>query len=214
MQNNNLRRAYFLGILIFFISILTVLFSYFISIKYNLVSICFPNFEGCTSISRAGRYPPAVYIFKPGMMLVAFMILFFFYFLKDTKKAFSFSFCFSIIAFIFFFLYIYFLGESSIYRFFRKVGIFIYIANLLIAFLFLGYEYKNKIKNIFIKLCTISNSLLILVAILLLPFMYKTSGEFSALKNAISWNFFLIVKINFFLFALSIRKNNKILKRP
>ena len=37
--------------------ILTVVISFLWSANLNLVSWCIPNFEGCTSISRVGRYP-------------------------------------------------------------------------------------------------------------------------------------------------------------
>ena len=49
----------------FLLPIFTVIISYLLSIKLNLVVSCIPNIEGCTSISRVGRYEPVKYFFKP-----------------------------------------------------------------------------------------------------------------------------------------------------
>ena len=48
----------------FIIPVLTVTVSYLISIHLDLVPKCIPFFEGCTSISRTGRYEPVKYYFK------------------------------------------------------------------------------------------------------------------------------------------------------
>ena len=61
----------------FFIPIFTVIISYIISIKLNLVEMCIPIFEGCTSISRVGRYEPVKFFFKPMMYLYSISIFFF-----------------------------------------------------------------------------------------------------------------------------------------
>ena len=61
----------------FIIPILTVTASYLISIHLDLVPKCIPFFEGCTSISRVGRYKPVVYFFKPLMFIFAIILVFF-----------------------------------------------------------------------------------------------------------------------------------------
>ena len=70
----------------FILPVFTVITSYLISIKLNLVATCIPNFEGCTSISRVGRYEPVKFFFKP-MMYFYIIFIFFFWniFLKEIK---------------------------------------------------------------------------------------------------------------------------------
>ena len=53
-----------LAIICFILPISTVIISYIASVKLNLAPYCIPNFEGCTSISRAGRNVPIKYFFK------------------------------------------------------------------------------------------------------------------------------------------------------
>ena len=120
-----------LALICFILPTTTVIISYLISVKLNLVTACIPNIEGCTSISRAGRYVPVKYFFKPMMFLYAiFLFLFWYNFLEKIKtinvseKKLPWFVSFSI---LFLILYIVFLGEGKIYEFFRRIGIYIYI---------------------------------------------------------------------------------------
>ena len=58
----------------FILPILTVLISYYLSIKFDYVQFCIPNIDGCTSISQVGRYPPINYFFKTFMFISIFII--------------------------------------------------------------------------------------------------------------------------------------------
>ncbi len=120
-----------IALICFILPIITVIISYIASVKLNLVPACIPNFEGCTSISRAGRNVPVKYFFKPMMYLYSFILFLYWYkFLeilnkfKISEKKFSF---FSFFSVLFLILYIIFLGEGKIYEFFRRIGIYIYI---------------------------------------------------------------------------------------
>ena len=86
MEKNT--KVLFLSFLIFIISISTVLTSYFISLKYNFIEACIPNIDGCFSISRVGRNPPAIYLFKTGLSIVALLIFYFFLAIKNKKQIF------------------------------------------------------------------------------------------------------------------------------
>ena len=59
-----------LCLLCFFIPVITIIISFVWSANLNLISWCIPNFEGCTSISRVGRYEPVKYFFKPLMFRI------------------------------------------------------------------------------------------------------------------------------------------------
>ncbi len=51
--------------------------SYAIAIAAERVPRCFPYFDGCTSISATGRYPPASYLFKAAMLPEAVLLFVF-----------------------------------------------------------------------------------------------------------------------------------------
>ncbi len=68
-----------IALICFILPILTVIISYIASVKLNLVPACIPNFEGCTSISRAGRNVPVKYFFKPMMYLYSFILFLYWY---------------------------------------------------------------------------------------------------------------------------------------
>ena len=66
-----------LCLLCFLIPIITIIISFVWSANLNLISWCIPNFEGCTSISRVGRYEPVKYFFKPLMFIYAVFLYYF-----------------------------------------------------------------------------------------------------------------------------------------
>ena len=127
------KKIRFISILAFTIPILTVLMSYFFSIKLDYVSFCIPNIDGCTSISQVGRYPTLNFFFKTFMFNSIFFIYFygrFNYFIiseNNSSLLYKLTFFLGIFSIFFFSLYIIFLGEGDYYRFFRRIGIFIYI---------------------------------------------------------------------------------------
>ena len=120
-----------LALICFILPTTTVIISYLISVKLNLVTACIPNIEGCTSISRAGRYVPVKYFFKPMMFLYAIFLFLFWYNFLEKIKTISVSEkklpWFATFSILFLILYIVFLGEGKIYEFFRRIGIYIYI---------------------------------------------------------------------------------------
>ena len=198
----------YLSLIVFILPLFTVVISYIVSVKLNLVSFCIPNIDGCTSISRVGRYEPVKYFFKPFMFL--FGVLLFIYwrenFLKlklfKENKLLLITFIIGIISVIFLFLYIFFLGESNIYRFFRKIGIYIYIFFTIIAQLLLAIQYfklrntANKFLNKkFIKYKLIFSVFLISFSIIVLPILLIKIEHFPEIKNIISWNYFLCIQL-------------------
>ena len=144
------------ALICFILPISTIIISYIASIKLNLAPACIPNFEGCTSISRAGRNIPVKYFFKPMMFLYSFFLFLYWYkFIeildkfKISEKKFSF---FSFLSVIFLILYIIFLGEGKIYEFFRRIGIYIYIFFTVITQFLISkklFFFQNKIKKNF-----------------------------------------------------------------
>ncbi len=196
----------YLSLIVSVLPLFTVIISYTASVKLNLVSFCIPNLDGCTSISRVGRYEPVKYFFKPFMYLFGVFLLLYWRenFLKlrpliNNSNQLLFTYIIGIISVLFLFLYIFFLGESNIYRFFRKIGIYIYIFFTVVAQLLLAIQYI-KLKNEkylnykFIKIKLILSILLISFGIILLPILVAKIESFPEIKNIISWNYFFLIQ--------------------
>ena len=204
IKNENLR---IISLLAFILPIFTVLISYFLSIKYNYVIFCIPNIEGCTSISQVGRYPPVNYFFKTFMFISIFIIFLYWRFnyilisRKELLLIHKLTFLFGILSVIFFSLYIIFLGEGDYYRFFRRIGIFIYIFFTVISELLLSISYKKRI-NYFLNFQIINlkfyfNLLLSIFGLILLPLVIFKIINYPNFKNIASWNYFILIQFNF-----------------
>jgi len=210
-----------LALVCFILPIITVILSYIFSVKLNLVASCIPNFEGCTSISRAGRNPPVKYFFKPLMYFYSiFLFLYWYVFLEKIKKINIFEkkyFLFAFFSVLFLILYITFLGEGKIYTFFRKIGIYIYIFFTVITQFLISkklYSFKVKIrKNFnfkFIKLNYYLTSFLVISGMILLPVLLIKIDSFPQIKNIISWNYFFIIQLYFLFSFLGFKKINSL----
>ena len=202
----------------FLLPIITVIISYIISIKLNLVASCIPNFEGCTSISRVGRYEPVKFFFKPMMYLYSLILAYYWYNyfskIKSIKIESKFIFWIALVSVLFLALYITFLGESEIYSFFKRIGIYIYILFIVLTQFFeskLLLKNKEKIKRLFflklIKIKYYLSSFLIISGIILLPILIIKIDSFPEIKNIISFNYFFLVQFYFYLVFLSIKEN-------
>ena len=191
----------------FILPILTVLISYYLSIKFNFVQFCIPNIDGCTSISQVGRYPPINYFFKTFMFISIFVIFLYWKFnytllsYNNSLFLYKITFLLGIFSVIFFALYITFLGEGDYYRFFRRIGIFIYIFFTVISELLLSISYKKNsylFKNDkIINLKFYFNLVLSTFGLILLPLVIYRIIDYPNFKNIVSWNYFIFIQINF-----------------
>ena len=200
----------------FILPVFTVITSYLISIKLNLVATCIPNFEGCTSISRVGRYEPVKFFFKP-MMYFYIIFIFFFWniFLKEIKTIIKTKYLviLTYITVIFLCLYITFLGESKVYSFFRRIGIYFYILSIVL----LQFSSNRILINNEKKLSKFFNykivhfnyylsSFLVISGLILLPILIIKIEDFPQIKNIISWNYFLLIQLFFLFYFFSQKK--------
>ena len=197
----------YLSWIVFILPLFTVVISYVVSVKLNLVSFCIPNIDGCTSISRVGRYEPVKYFFKPSMYLFGVFLLLYWRenFLKlrlliNNNSQLLLTYIVGTISVLFLFLYIFFLGESNIYRFFRQIGIYIYIfftvvAQLLLAIQYIKLKNEKRLNYKFVKFKLLLSILLISFGIIVLPILVTKIESFPEIKNIISWNYFLFIQI-------------------
>ena len=201
----------------FILPVFTVITSYLISIKLNLVATCIPNFEGCTSISRVGRYEPVKFFFKPMMYFYAIFIFFFWnIFLKEinnTKIKTKNLIILNYITVIFLCLYITFLGESKVYSFFKRIGIYFYILSIvLLQFssnrILISNEKKlSKFFNYkIVHFNYYLSSFLVISGLILLPILVIKIENFPQIKNIISWNYFFLIQLFFLFYFFSQKK--------
>ena len=213
-MSNRLR---FISLACFVLPVFTVIISYLISIKLNLVATCIPNFEGCTSISRAGRYEPVKFFFKPMMFFYAIFIFFFWNILlkeiNNTKIETKNLVILTYITVIFLCLYITFLGESKVYSFFKRIGIYFYILSIvLLQFSSNRILIKNEkklskffnYKIVHFNYCL--SSFLVISGLILLPILIIKIEDFPQIKNIISWNYFLLIQLFFLFYFFSQKK--------
>tara|TARA_B100001250_G_scaffold116850_1_gene99096 strand:- start:799 stop:1461 length:663 start_codon:yes stop_codon:yes gene_type:complete len=206
-----------LAFICFILPIATVIISYILSIKLNLVSSCIPIFEGCSSISRAGRYAPVKYFFKPMMYFYTVsLFLYWFYFFQIFKKVnikSNYIFWLALLSVLFLCLYVLFLGESKIYSFFKRIGIYIYILFTVVSQYLtsrLLIKNKKKINKYFYYTYCRTNfyltSFLLISGIILLPILIIKIENFPEIKNIISWNYFFLIQLYFLISFFSLKK--------
>ena len=207
----------FISLACFVLPVFTVIISYIISINLDLVAKCIPNFEGCTSISRVGRYEPVKFFFKP--MMYFYSLIIFFFWITFSKEINNFKIksknlvILTFITVIFLCLYITFLGESNLYSFFKRIGIYCYIISIVLLQLFSNkilISNQKKLSKIFnykiVKLNYGLSWLLVISGLILLPVLVIKIDTFPQIKNIISWNYFLLIQLFFLLFFISFKK--------
>ena len=199
-----------ISLLIFLLPTITVILSYIFSLNLGLVSSCLPIIDGCTSISRVGRYFPVNIFFKTFMFFSGILILYYWYlnyiFFTQFKKPrlIKISLFLGFFSVFFLFLYLFFLGENNYYKYFRKIGIFIYIlfsitSELLLSIIYFKNSNKSLFNNYFIKFKLVLSIGLVSLGVILFPFMVMEIDNVANLRNIISWNFFLLIQFNFLL---------------
>lgn len=207
----------FISLACFVLPVFTVIISYIISINLDLVAKCIPNFEGCTSISRVGRYEPVKFFFKP--MMYFYSLIIFFFWITFSKEINNFNIksrnlvILTFITVIFLCLYITFLGESNLYSFFKRIGIYFYIISIVLLQLSSNkilISNQKKLSKIFnykiVKLNYGLSWLLVISGLILLPVLVIKIDTFPQIKNIISWNYFLLIQLFFLLFFISFKK--------
>ena len=170
----------FISLACFVLPVFTVIISYIISINLDLVAKCIPNFEGCTSISRVGRYEPVKFFFKP--MMYFYSLIIFFFWITFSKEINNFKIksknlvILTFLTVIFLCLYITFLGESNLYSFFKRIGIYFYIISIVLLQLSSNkilISNQKKLSKIFnykiVKLNYGLSWLLVISGLILLP---------------------------------------------
>ena len=208
-----------ISIWVFFLPVIILNLCLLISTNYQILentifavdqlgrsSFTIPYIDGCLSISRTARTYPAYLLFKPGMIITAFLLIK--YWIANnsmaqtvnnqTEKNYRFLF-FGITSALFLIAHSIFLGihfEYDLYKFFRRfilIGFIIFeiIAQALLVITL--FKIKNKIAEIINRkvliLKIILVSVLSIVALASLPIL--TSSGYTSFKHALEWNYFM-----------------------
>jgi len=181
---------------------------YLISAIFEHVSWCVPYFEGCTSISKAGRHSPANYVFRATMIPWAVVLMIYWTLvcewlvaMGDKKGLVNRAILYlGIIAAVFLILYATALGaEGQIYRLLRRYGVivffaFTYLAQLLLLSRLNKLHVPPSIYNLKLILCLMQ----FFIGLISLPVRAYSSGDLnSRIENIVEWNFALIMILYF-----------------
>ena len=165
----------------------------------------FPYFDGSLSISRASRTFPQFLIFKPAMIITAFLL---YYYWKNNNELvnnyrstninYKFK-TFGILSAVFLAIHSIFLGikfDIQIYKLLRRVVLLLFIIFEIIAqgiLVFYLFKIKNQIMKLINKRILILKTILVVslstVALLSLPILLKKDN--THFKHALEWNYFV-----------------------
>ena len=180
-----------------------------------------PYLDGGLSISRASRTFPQYLIFKPGMIITAILLCFYWYknnilinFFKNTDSKNNSFMIFGILSAIFLMIHSILLGletDLKVFKFLRRVVLLSFIIFEIIAQSILVinfYKLKNRLKDFFnpniLKLKILLVSVLIFIAVISIPLLIM-SGNIH-FKHGLEWNYFIGVILFYLLTSLLWKK--------
>jgi len=187
------------------IPIIIIDISYIISAFFGYVDWCLPIIDGCTSISKVGRYGISFYLYK--ILVIPSVILMMYFWLKvylDIYKNVFLLFL-SFIACVFLIIYLIALGfDGTLYRFMREVGIFAFFVFMPLCQIWLTISTPSE---------TIKTKLFLYLLILLFigfcfVYFYILPLDNDNYENIIEWNFAFCIFLFFPIFSYSLRKTS------
>ena len=216
-----------LSLWIFFIPLIAINLCLVISQNYSFLDETFfsvdqlgrsafsiPYLDGSLSISRASRTFPQYLIFKPAMIITAFVLYHYWKNNNDLVNKYNYTNTnykfktFGVLSAIFLAIHSIFLGikfDIQIYKLMRRVVLLLFIIFELIAQGILVYHFfkiKDKLANLINKkvlfLKAFLVSILTIVGLLSLPILLDKGN--THFKHALEWNYFVGVVL-FYLFT-------------
>ena len=194
-----------ISLIIFLVPIITIDISYIISSFFGYVDWCLPIIDGCTSISKVGRYGISFYLYK--ILVIPSVILMMYFWLKVYLDIYKnvFLLLLSLVACIFLIIYLIALGfDGSIYRFMREVGIFVFFVFMPLCQIWLTISTPSD---------TIKTKFFLYLLILLFigfcfVYFYILPLDNDNYENIIEWNFAFCIFLFFPIFSYSLRKTS------
>jgi len=223
-----------LSLWVFLVPLIAINTCLFISINFHIFENTFfsvdqigrsgfaiPYLDGSLSISRASRTFPQYLIFKPGMIITAILLCFYWYknnilinHFKNTNYKKNNFMIFGILSAIFLVIHAIFLGletDIKIFKLLRRFVLLSFIIFEIIAQSILVinfYKLKNQLKNFFnpniLKLKILLVSVLIFVAIISIPVLIMNGNIH--FKHGLEWNYFIGIILFYLLTRLFWKK--------
>ena len=193
-----------ISLIIFFVPIITIDVSYVISAFFGYIDWCLPILDGCTSISKVGRYGISVYLYK--ILLIPSVILMMYFWLKAYLDIYNniFLLFLSLSACVFLIVYLIALGfDGSLYRFMREIGIFAFFIFMPLCQIWLTISTPSEI----IKTKFFLYLLILIYFSFSFAYFYVLPFDNYNYENIIEWNFAFCIFLFFPIFSYSIRND-------
>ena len=189
---------------------------YIVSVGSGNLPGCVPYLDGCTSISSAGRYGAAYFLFKLGMVPAALLLAYFWLLARrwlvalgdlDYRRLRTMV-CIGVAGAAFLILYTVFLGtKGDIYSLLRRYGVTLYFScSYLAQLLLLHYLTTLRDRQIIQLPRSITGGMLtIAIMLLFLGLISIPIGNFifiaekKIIMNVIEWNFALLLSAYYLL---------------
>jgi|TARA_B110000971_G_C19921760_1_gene459532 hypothetical protein len=215
-----------LSLWIFLVPLIAINTCLLISVNFNIFENTFfsvdqigrsgftiPYLDGSLSISRASRTFPQFLIFKPGMVITAVLLCFYWYknnllinHFNNTNSKKNVFMLFGVLSAIFLIIHSLLLGvetDVKIFKFLRRVVLLSFIIFEIVAqgmLVFSFYKLKHQLDTLInltvLKFKIILVSILIFVALVSVPLLIKSGSVH--FKHGLEWNYFVGV-ISFYI---------------
>ena len=183
----------------------TVVVAYFLSSLGGYVDRCVPFLDGCTSISKVGRYGVSFYLYKILIIPSVILMITFWYQVNQYVYKSKLLLFINITSCIFLIIYLLALGfDGKIYRFMREIGIFIFFILTPICQAWLSFSLPNNK----IRFKSFLYVLLFLYLISLVSYFFILPLNNANYENIIEWNFAFLIFLFFPLFGGLLTKTN------
>ncbi|MBT8092057.1 MAG: hypothetical protein KJN77_03405 [Gammaproteobacteria bacterium] len=183
--------------------------AYWIGVNADVLPSCFPYFDGCTSISSTGRYPPGDRLFRAIMLPQAALLAVTWYFavlwlrsLRPDARSGNAVLFFGLMGAAALVLYVSYLGtKEPFYELMRRFGIYLY---------FIGTVFAQMILTLSLRRSPARTAMLWILAVPwvlgIVNFVQKSlRAEPDRMENAIEWIVSLLMQAWFLLLYLEWR---------
>lgn len=186
--------------------------AYWIGVHADVLPACIPYFDGCTSISATGRYPPGNMLFRAVMLPQAVILLFTWHFaaiwireVLPSSKTPPTIFVAGLIGAVSLIIYVTFLGtKAPIYEFMRRFGIYFYFIGGVVAQLAVSIALLRRLprhSRLMLSICAVPFVLGILNTIL-----KAVLADADMSENRIEWIVALAMQAWFFVLYFAWRR--------
>ena len=176
----------------------------FISSLGGFVDWCMPLLDGCTSISKVGRYGISFYLYKVFIIPSVILVIIFWYQINLYIHKSNFLLSLATVSSVFLIVYLIALGfDGNIYRFMRELGIFVFFILTPVCQVWLTISISNEK----IKAKNILYILIFLYLVCLVSYLFILPLDNARYENIIEWNFALLIFLFFPVFSYLLEKS-------